>query len=68
MLKCLKAPCKTFFLSVLEGRLRQKSMGGLSNSLHFCNNLAEPLSDWDCEDAVLYCSISCFYAFVFPND
>lgn len=40
----------------------------LSNPLHCCNYLAEPVIDWDCEDAVLSFSVSCFYAVVFPND
>lgn len=29
-------------------------MEGLSNSLHCCNYLADPIIEWDCQDAFLF--------------
>lgn len=53
-LSVCRVPCKTFFLTLLEGWVRWRSMEHLSNSLHCCNGLGDPVIEWDLEDAFLY--------------
>lgn len=39
-------------------------MEGLSNTLHCCNYLADPIIERDCQDAFLYICILCFFYFI----